>query len=52
LPAINPVTSVVIPAMMADAEEVEVVLVHAERTHMTAGRLAVECGASRPGILA
>ena len=39
--AINPVTSVVIPAMMANVEEVEVVVAHSERAEDPVQRISV-----------
>ena len=45
--AINPVTSVVIPAMMANVEEVEVVVAHNERATLRVGDVFVKIDADQ-----
>jgi aminoglycoside phosphotransferase (APT) family kinase protein len=48
--AINPVTSVVIPAMMADVEEVEVVVAHNERATLRVGDVFLKIDADQTRI--
>src|SRR5258708_35815625 len=45
--AINPVTSVVIPAIMADVEEVEVVVAHHERATLRVGDVFLKIDADQ-----
>ena len=45
--AINPVTSVIIPAMMADVEEVEVVVAHHERATLRVGEVFLKIDADQ-----
>ena len=48
--AINPVTPVVIPAMMADVEEVEVVVAHHERATLRVGAVFLKIDADQTRI--